>query len=602
MPHAWEDNPEFKLVADGEEFINDKAFSIHLVGTENSVSDVLLVVDDYESGSYEGIFDVFGTVIIYLRYSEESWRKAFSGAIKNVSPMLSLQGEILQVAAQGEGRALIKTHCNTSYGVESLNPTKETPKEIWDDLIDNFVNKSYGGAATGWNISKTKIANITSPVITHVPSPYESCFDMICKICEIRTAYRSGAASVHWFMDPDKQLFINTIGAHENHASGWPTFWKGTRAASTIAVKEDQILYKFQKRIAHFANKVLLIAKWRKPGYDSWAEGRAAEWGIKIESGDGWVTDNDEDKVVGNYSLELKAYNGRTNMFWPKTEDAGWDFSKVGSKNDPPFINFYGMRNLLIVQLALHTDWDNYFYTFLLPHMSDPNKWYFLSFPIGPFWKNYVVGGTEFWWTKEGDPSWENINFIKFYIHPNPLETKKLLVDDFHFSGNCLVREAYNSTSISSSRHEHQKVVLMKTAVDDTLNALNDSGLAARLAYAALLRRETEPLVGTIQIPFAPTILPGQLIHVHSAQKANGDYRIDRDFRIKQYIHDINVNLCSTTLNLTSDLKNTFAYGPPTRASLMAEYVGALGHKEAKHLKGSAMDILTPRLSKDYPS
>jgi hypothetical protein len=67
--------------------------------------------------------------------------------------------------AYGYGRALRATHCDKNYGLESDNNTISTPEGIWDDLIANMINKSFGGAATGYGILDAKIPSLTDPTI-----------------------------------------------------------------------------------------------------------------------------------------------------------------------------------------------------------------------------------------------------------------------------------------------------------------------------------------------------------------------------------------------------------------------------------------------------
>lgn len=55
-----------------------------------------------------------------------------------------------------------------------------------------------------------------------------------------------------------------------------------------------------------------------------------------------------------------------------------------------------------------------------------------------------------------------------------------------------------------------------------------------------------------------------------------------------------------TIVSLTTDVKNTHAFGVPNQYSLLKKYAGALGHSEARDLKGGTLDDLIPRLSKNY--
>jgi len=70
--------------------------------------------------------------------------------------------------------------------------------------------------------------------------------------------------------------------------------------------------------------------------------------------------------------------------------------------------------------------------------------------------------------------------------------------------------------------------------------------------------------------------------------------------RIKELKHVITLPEPMTVLNLTDDVTNAHAMGAPTQHSVLAEYVGALGHGEARDLKSSGVDILIPRLIKSY--
>lgn len=147
-------------------------------------------------------------------------------------------------------------------------------------------------------------------------------------------------------------------------------------------------------------------------------------------------------------------------------------------------------------------------------------------------------------------------------------------------------------------------------AVDGTLKASDDAGLAARIARAELLRRAQTPIVGMIRIPMTATLLPGQTVHIHACLKkgynltdANA-FKIDKDFRVKELRHIIGQGArygrFETQLNLTDDVTNSHAFGAATQQSLLMEYAGALGHAEARDLKGSGIDPLIPRLSKAY--
>lgn len=603
MPQTWPDHPEFKLVVDATEYINDEAVTLKLIRPENSVATLLLRINDYLSSKYIDIFDVFTPIQLHLRQdASDAWTKVFAGIARTVSPHLSLEAEIAEVLAVGEGHALTDTHCNISFGKEgSDQPAKDTPKEIWDMIVDDFINKSFSGGATGYAITKTKIANITTPVITHIHGRFMKNFDLINKICEIRNAGTGAAASVHWFVDPDKNLFINTIGNHENDATGWPTFWKGSEAASTIVVKEDQIQYQFQKRINHFANHVLLAAALRKPPQDYWTE---SGWTNGLWSATNCnMSDDAAFKVVGANSLNALGIAGQAVHYfeYPTSglQPIHWDFTQIESPSSIPSINFYAAkRNISNFQVILEKVMGNGYVHTIGTEMANENEFYHFSIPFGNYYKQ-TERKTVKWNILGAGGDWSDTYRLRFAFTTVSAQTGDAWIDDLHFAGR-LMRAAKNSTSIAAN-NEFQRVVRNDAALDDSLKAADDSGMLARLAYAELLRRQTMPLVGVVQLPLMPTVLPGQLIHIHACQKADDTYRVDENFRIKELIHLISTSIHGTTLNLTNDLTNSFTFGPPTRASILAEYVGALGHKQARDMKLSG-DIVLPRLTKDYPS
>lgn len=609
MTQVWRSNPQFKIETNGTSFINEESLRIELTRPENNVSFAILSINDYRSKNFEAVFDALNSLDISLRYGSDAWTKVFSGTISTVKPRLSMQGEILEVAAWGLGQALVKTHCNTSYGKESLNPTKDTPAEIWLDLVVNYVQKSFGGSNTGYSMGLT-YAGGTTPTITFLESAYKTNFDILNLTMELITAAQAGSAGHHWFVEPDGDLNIEQIGNHTGGA--WPTYWNGSQAASTIEVTKDMILYDFRKNIEEYANKIVLCTQLRKPGYDYYTEDKDI-WGTTTCD----LTEDTTNKVVGNCSILAEPANAVDPMqFWypaiqgtPDEVDpnTNWDFTKIGSEKSIPTINFYGRKDGTLgsfstIRLFTTDPATNYFE--ILPfddYITASGEFFHLNFPIGPYYA-YSEEIRRFRWGEQGSPDWANIDGIWFSF-PSQSGTNKFWIDDLHFSGK-IIREAYDSTAISSSIHEHQRVIRNDTAIDDSMKAADDSGMAAQLCYAELLRRKQTPTVGIIQIPIAVDILPGQLLHIHACKKSASSFRVDKDMRVVELQHIVAPKPVGfkTILNLTDDVNNAHAFGAPTLENILHEYVGALGHAEARNLKGSGIDILVPRLSKDYPS
>lgn len=623
MTQVWRHNPQFKLECSGQSYINDKAFFIQLVHAENNVSYVTAQVNDYQSSKYVDVFDAFNTLDLSLRYGSDAWTKRFTGTITNAAPTLSPQGEVLQIGAWGQGYATVKTHCNTSYGTESKKPTIDTPKEIIDDLITDYIEKSFDGAATGYNFtSKVDNAHVGLSV-TFLNSEYDNNFTVINRLCDLTTAYAQGLGvpevGTHWYVDPSANLYFKKIDADHSDGS-WDRYWggtegtdPGTQASSTVIVKQDMLLYNFRKHIEDYANKVLLSGKFRKPGWDRWCEydgvgaGGAGLWG----GTDAAIT-NSGTKIVGSYSIKIMNSHAANPAYayYPAGQNAAWDLTKIMSEKTTARLGFWVRRNKdLGVQtsLHLHTAANDYYepYAGFNSLINANDVWTYLEYPIGTLYEDgNDIEKTH--WVKVNNADWADINYIQFQLVGGD-QTRELYIDDLHFAG-LVCREAYSSADITAKNMEFQKVIRNDTAMDDLLRegtpGTTDQGTAAQLAYAELLRRMQTPTVAIIQTPLMVDILPGQTIHPHACQKADGTYRVDADYRVKEIRTLIGkaarYDGFETRLNVTSDVTNSHAFGAPTAYSLLKQYAASLGHAEARDLKGGGLDNLIPRLSEDY--
>jgi len=233
------------------------------------------------------------------------------------------------------------------------------------------------------------------------------------------------------------------------------------------------------------------------------------------------------------------------------------------------------------------------------------NKWVHLSLPIGPYYAldpslQKVSGPSNFEWASVGG-DWTEVNFICIAMANDA--TYDIYLDDLHFSGK-LLRYAYDTSEITVAKKEHQKVIYSPNALDDSLKASDDTGTAGRLAQAELYRRARVNRAGVIQIPGAPTILPGQTVHIHAAQTsaAAPTYQINDDFRIKECRHIYDINGFRTQLNLTDDVTNSNAFGVPSLYGLLLEQAYGLTHGEARDLKSGNIVLLplSSVLSKAY--
>jgi len=582
-------------------------------------------VSDYKSSKYVDVFDAFDTLDLSLRYGSDSWLKDHSGRVTTVMPQLIPRvGEVLEALAWGQGNALVKTHCDEAYGVESLtNSLLDTPTEIIEDLITNHINKEFGGAASGYSIAD-KVETINYPdggntfSITHLNSQYLNNFVNVNRVCSLSNAYAQGLGtpevSIHWFVDPSSNLYVKKID--DDHSDGnWDRYWggtsgtdPGTRASSTIVVKEDMILYDFRKTVEEYANSIVLSSLLRKPSEDWVTElvaggtGGSQLWG---EGGGGKGLSDDAAAghfVVGINSVKNITDGAVTNTFYPSGKNAGWNFDSIGSPDTIPTVNFYIYTSALLADIDVHFyKGVSSFYRDITADIASATKWYHISLPIGSY-HNFRVGNFE--WTVNGAPTWTDLDWFEFEW--DGANNDYILIDDFHITGT-VVRQARDTSEITA--HDlYQKVIRNDTATNDTMLSgtpgTTDLGTAAQLAYAELLRRSQTPTVGMIQIPMAVDLLPGQTVHIHACQKSDDTYRVDADFRVKELTHLIGQGArfggFETRLNLTSDVTNTHAFAVPNAYSLLMEYAGALGHGEARNLKGGTLDNLIPRLSENY--
>lgn len=602
---AWLLDPQFKVEVDST-ILSYDVFSVEVVLIENAVSLAKVLFNDYQSKNYIANIDLFSDLKVSLRYGSGAWTEKFCGIIEDTEPRLNEFGQVVVATAYGLERCLRNTHCNTSYGTESLNPTIDTPSEIWTDIVDNYVEKSFGGVATGYTLDLAS-NNGGSPTIQHLYNPYLSNLSILNQTLLFIQADRAGSSGHHWMVGTDGQLRIKRIGTD---IAGWPSWWNTDEAGSTLVEGRDFISYGFSKRARgkDFANKVILTTDLRKPGYDHWCEyrGAGADSGSHL-----WGSDANIDLanangagffVVGAYSLQATPNDDNIGTFWyPLAKNASWDLTKIGSENAPPFLGFYYRQTrtpTFISYIYLMTDAANYWSISTLPTGSifaEIDKWVHLSLPVGPYHALFLDETGKRWNNNGGD--WSNINWIEIGL-AGTSSGEDCYTDDLHLGGK-IIREAYNSTSIATY-DEHQKIVRMNTAVDDSMVAADDSGTAAMLAYAELLTTQKIPITATLETPGIIDLLPGQFIHPHAAKKADGTFRIDdANFRVKQVNLTFKKNGFRTVTQVTDDLTNSFAKGPTELLS--AYYKVVFTDPEAQSLRATGIDVLVPRLSVDYP-
>jgi hypothetical protein len=305
---TWNKDPDVKVEAGATDISSDTNM-VEVHRPENGISRAIITVNDFYGENYIANVDAFTVMKVSLKETgTDGWTKVFEGKATRLGPSIGEgEAQTMAVLAFGYGRALRNTHCDDNFGNESESPGLNTPHEIWDDLIDNYINKSFGstGAATGYAITKDKVAVCANPDLNFIEGGYRNNLTVINDVLLAYQGYQGGSAGMHWFVDPSKNLWIDTIGAHTVDTTNWPTWWRTDQAGSTLVEGTDFTQASFHKIVwPHFANKVVLYCDLRKPGTDIWTEDGGPTWGNEALASVGYST---TEFIVGSHSLECRA-------------------------------------------------------------------------------------------------------------------------------------------------------------------------------------------------------------------------------------------------------------------------------------------------------
>jgi len=603
--------PNFKVTithaGSDTDYENEVFSSITVKRRENNYDVATLICGDENSVKYLTAIDVFDSIKIYFKDAlEATYTQVFGGTIRQANPVIGPNGYFLSLLCKSHGAALEETHCNRDYGLESSHSDLNTVKEILEDLVDNFVNKSLGSTSnTGYSITK-KIANIASGTsIKYVNNPFRTNRETIDLICALTSAIGAGSSpGAHWIVDNNKNLIFNTIGAHENVIE-WPDWWNGTESASTLTQGIDFLTAAVLDKSEEFANKVILLTDFRRPAYDYLTEdsGGASLWGNDGLVG---ITNSTTQKIVGSHSLRMETSTPTGYAYYPSAANANWDVTRWGSEKTIPRLNFYIFKPDTLVELASFIYMStndtarktDYFYCAFSTWTEPDNQWIHKSIPIGPYWASAEESKQYRWTASTANASWSNIDSVEFVLLADP--NVYTYIDDLHFSGK-IIRSAKNNANILANK-EYQKVLISRNAMDDSCIAADDSGFAGRIAYAELLRRISLPVTITFQINGKPKMMPGQKARVKACKTAIGTFKIDSIMRMTTVQHDLTEQGFITTVTATIDLKNSNPIGLPDQYAMWQENM-FVNSREAKNIRsGAEVDLLIPILEKNYPS
>jgi hypothetical protein len=607
-------NPMFKLTVGSIVFERTEGLSISVTRVENGVDTATIILNDYQSKNYPSIVTVGTSVLVEVKDSSEaSYTTIFNGIVRFAIPYFSKEGDLIKLKCDGTGYGFLDTVCAQEYGATSRNATLDTIAEILTDgtngVVPNWVNKILGGTDnSGFGYTTTNVDTITG-TIPYMLFPYKPNNKILDDLCDLVTAIKAGNAGCHWIVDTNSDLHVKLINGTQ---TTWTKYYGDSQANATLEQGIDFQENNFEK-LSPEANLVLYYGVLRKPAGEVWTENGSSFW----SGTDVTITDETTHKLIGDYSISIRDDVPLSHNFvsaWtPVAENAGWDFTKIGSQKTPPLICFYLQSNTQLsgiafdhIYLELETDTSNYYYVDLQPKMgaidaSGLSKWIHFSYPIGPYYQSNLKDEELFVWSITGSPSWSNINAIKLYFQAPSGIYQYLYVDDLHFEAN-MCRVAKNSTSITANKLK-TRIITDNIGKDDSLKATDDSGTLAKLAYAELLRLQKTSLIGSFVTPMIKDLLPGQWLHVHSKKTASGTYNIDGDMRASLFTHIIDRTGFKTTYTVTDDLTN--AHTRPKYEDLnkiLSAVRPEFQDRQATSIKTNNVDIDIPRFEKDYPS
>lgn len=619
-------HPNFKVVVDrgGTDYALQKLItSVDVWMHENAAWNAQFSFADTDMAYYHDRVRQGDEVTIYAGYDKTLGDSdlVFHGFLEDLRPHLDMKGEIVYATCRGYNRCVLDLVCGEEYGSESVNPTLDELHEILQDgsngILDLWVNKLLGNGATasGYSVNDTYIEEDTDAVkYLYFPfKPVKNCLDDLMDVYQALQG--SSTAGWHWIIKPEiaggavtnyfcLTQIANHSGGAPDVASKWSTYWNSTAAASIIEVGKDMMVQDFAFRRPE-ANYVLYHGNFRKPGDgDRWT---ATTTGWDDNSGSCTITlDTDAgDYRVGSSGLNIDYGVNGGHARYPSTLDAAWDIENWGGDHNIPAVDFwiktssvYNALNLTF-WFRLFTDWGppTNAYDFSLNDLVTAATWYHYHIPMGPNApvapNIFTTGG----WSATNNPDWGDIDFLDFQVIDSAGTGCIFHVDGLHFTGHIL-----RGAKKASESYYKTKVITDDVAKDDSGKASDDSYAMAQLAYAELMRCSRRPMEGKIVLPMQPSILPGQLAHIHGLRKSDKTFRLDEDMRIlEHHIHIARPAGFSSYLTLTDDLINGSPLRPASAYNtLLKASDPEFQSRQRSSLKTRKIDVTQTVLEKSY--
>jgi hypothetical protein len=580
-------SPIVKLTLDAATYESENLVNTKVTDVENGFGQATITLDDVSL--YPTVVNYNTVVTLNVKEDGGSYpaNPLFAGIVR--FPIIDVQNkQSLTLSCLGTGFGLGRMLVATEYGTESVNPTIDTCTEIATDIIANYVNKIFGGAASGYTYDTTKIESITDS-IPYFSWGYKPAMFTLNDLIDIITAYHAGTAGPHWIVTTDNKFRMKLINGTQ---TGWTKYYGNSSSNATLVYGDDYTHTNFEV-VSPEANYIIYYGAWRRPSNgDYWTENTALTlWGNTT----GTLANTTGFKIVGGYSVQafsLANPTGPIQVFTPNTKAAAWDFSCFTEFNTPNlnFYVYYDLTTTTTLRIRLYTDATNY-YTYTI---TPPNQaWQHYSIPVGPYF-NIQGKDTPTWTpTTTGALNWNSINWIEFYVtsaemaNTNPPTRYFFCIDGLHFGDAAVCRVAKDADATILN----QVLITDNIGKDDSLKASDATGLMAQLAYAEYLRQQTTCTVGTAQIGFLRDALPGQWFQLTGG-----------DMRATKLVHEIrNEDEASTTLHLTSDVINSntrLRYEDQNKvfASIRPEWQD----RQASNIKAGSVDWRVARLVKTY--
>jgi len=608
--------PTFKLTLNSShEYTRNNAFLTRITRRENGLDLATIDFVDTRARHWINDFDAGDAVLMQVKdAAADSWTTLFRGRIAPAAEPY-MPDDMLHLKCEGNGWPLAYMMVAAEYGSQ-VDAALDEPDEIADDIIDNYVEKIFADAASGFTVDTEIDAATLTSTMRYMSFPYVPAYKCVDQMLETYQGVRGTNAGAHWLVDNSAtpKLYIQPIGSHSVQAvaDGWTNYLGGsdaTYATFTQGESNDFTGYRFSKPVKE-ANYVLYYGAWKHPcPIDLFTENNSADWdGEELQSGNPVVIADEATTVAyGSKSIKVTSENGISNgaaygvWFWyPDTYDLNLDLTKVGGNYNKAALNFlvwpsstFSLKasDYALPQILLGTgdpaDFDCFHSEFVPP--LEPDTWNRVSVPVGD----------NSGWIEYNSPDWTDIDWIGFRFW-NVSGTPYLFIDGLHFSGY-VMRVVAQAGGYSANDPCIMKTVTDDYAKDDVIADEDKTGTISKLAYAEYLRSSSTPVTGTFTTKLVKDLWPGQKLVVQAKRAKTGAFRVNTTFRVPQFTHVIGGTGFWTEWQVTSDVTNTHtqpAYNSVNR-NLAAVRPGTQD-MQATSMKMREIDITQPRLVNTY--